>query len=48
MQFPEIESPLGNKVFHTHSERTPVCDMDDYENQGIDPDRLDDIANDRI
>ena len=48
MHLPEIESPLGDKVFHTHSERTPVCDMGDIENQRVDPDLLDGIKDARL
>ena len=46
MQLPEIESPLGAKVHHTR-DYTPVCDMDDVENQEVDPDLVDDIADAR-
>ena len=47
MQLPEIEAPLGAKVFHTRSGREPACDVDDIENQHVDPDLLDDIADAR-
>jgi len=47
MEFPEIETPLGDRVYNTRSGYTPACDMDDVENQRIDPDLLEDIADDR-
>jgi len=46
MQLPEISSPLGAKVSHNR-DYTPVCDMDDLENQRVDPDLLDDIVDER-
>ncbi len=47
MEFVEIENPFGPKVYHTHSRRTPIADMDPIVNHWIDPDRLDDIRDER-
>lgn len=44
---PEIPKPLGDKVFHTHSGITPATNVDDILNQQVDPDLLDDIADER-
>lgn len=48
MELPELTSTINyTKTFHTREDRTPVFDMDDVENQGVDPDLLDDISDAR-
>lgn len=47
MELSEIEKPLGDKVYHNR-DYTPVCDVGDIENQEVDPDLIDDIADSRL
>jgi len=46
MELPEIDVPFGETVYHTR-DYTPACDIDDIENQEVDPDLLDQIADER-
>jgi hypothetical protein len=47
MELEEIDKPLGDKVYHTR-DYTPACDVDAIENQEIDSDLLDHIADERL
>lgn len=47
MELSEIGDPRGDKVYHTRSNYTPVCDMGPIEDQEIDPDLLEDIVDGR-